>query len=49
MYIEKREIGKSIKYYLVYSYREKNKVKFVRVFKEYDELIGNSSDIDRSK
>ena len=30
MYIEKREIGKSIKYYLVYSYREKNKVKKIR-------------------
>ncbi|HRQ54351.1 MAG: SAM-dependent DNA methyltransferase [Ignavibacteriaceae bacterium] len=29
--------------------REKNKVKFVRVFKDYDELIGNSSDIDRAK
>lgn len=29
--------------------REKNKVKFVRVFKEYDELIGNSSDKDRFK
>ena len=27
--------------------REKNKVKFVRIFKEYDELIGNSSDKDR--
>jgi len=29
--------------------KEKNKVKFVRVFKEYDELIGNSRDIDREK
>lgn len=29
--------------------REKNKVKFVRVFKEYDELIGNSSDNNRAK
>lgn len=27
--------------------REKNKVKFVRVFKDYDELIGNSGDTDR--
>lgn len=30
MYIEKRRIGKSIKYYLVYSYREKAKVKKIR-------------------
>lgn len=29
--------------------RENNKVKFVRVFKEYDELIGNSNDTDRAK
>ena len=29
--------------------REKNKVKFVRVFKEYDELVGNSNDTDRAK
>ncbi len=27
--------------------REKNKIKFVRVFKDYDELIGNSGDTDR--
>ncbi len=27
--------------------RENHKVKFVRIFKEYDELIGNSSDQDR--
>mgnify|MGYP001583429290 CR=1 FL=1 len=30
MYLEKRRIGKSIKYYLVYSYREKNNVKKIR-------------------
>lgn len=30
MYIEKRILGNSIKYYLVYSYREKTKVKKVR-------------------
>lgn len=30
MYIEKRKLGKSIKYYLVYSYRDKNKVKKIR-------------------
>ena len=30
MYIEKRRGGKSVKYYLVYSYREKDKVKKVR-------------------
>jgi hypothetical protein len=29
--------------------REKNRVKFVRVFKEYDELIGNSNDPERHK
>jgi len=29
--------------------RENNKVKFVRVFKEYDELIGNSNDPERHK
>jgi len=27
--------------------REENKVKFVRIFKEYDELIGNSNDPER--
>jgi len=27
--------------------RDENKVKFVRIFKEYDELIGNSSDSER--
>jgi len=30
MYIEKRKLGKSIKYYLVYSYREKGKVRKLR-------------------
>lgn len=30
MYIEKRKLGRSIKYYLVYSYRDKNKVKKIR-------------------
>ena len=30
MYIEKRKVGKSIKYYLVYSYREKKEVKKIR-------------------
>ena len=30
MYLEKRRIGKSTKYYLVYSYREKDKVKKIR-------------------
>ena len=30
MYIEKRRGGNSVKYYLVYSYREKDKVKKVR-------------------
>ncbi len=30
MYIEKRKQGKSIKYYLVHSYREKNKVEKIR-------------------
>lgn len=30
MYVEKRKLGNSIKYYLVYSYREKTKVKKVR-------------------
>lgn len=30
MYIEKRKLGKSIKYYLVHSYREKGKVKKLR-------------------
>src|SRR3989338_8079135 len=30
MYLEKRRIGKSIKHYLVYSYREKNNVKKIR-------------------
>ena len=29
--------------------RERNKVKFVRIYIEYDELIGNSSDRDRFK
>lgn len=29
--------------------REKNNVRFVRVFKEYDELVGNSNDSDRVK
>jgi Fic family protein len=30
MFIEKRKLGKNIKYYLVYSYREKDKVKKIR-------------------
>ena len=30
MYLEKRKLGSSIKYYLVYSYREKTKVKKIR-------------------
>jgi len=30
MYIEKRKIGESVKYYLVYSYRENNEVKKIR-------------------
>jgi len=30
MYIEKRKVGKSIKYYLVHSYRENNKVEKIR-------------------
>lgn len=30
MFIEKRKLGKSIKYYLVYSYRENDKVKKIR-------------------
>ncbi|MBU0629198.1 MAG: Fic family protein [Nanoarchaeota archaeon] len=30
MFIEKRKIGKSIKYYLIYSYRETNEVKKIR-------------------
>ena len=32
MYIEKRKIGKKIKYYLVHSYREKKKVKKIRKY-----------------
>lgn len=32
MYLEKRRIGKSIKYYLVHSYRERNKVKKIRKY-----------------
>jgi len=32
MYIEKRKSGKNIKYYLVHSYREKNKVKKIRKY-----------------
>src|SRR3989344_3618284 len=30
MYLEKRKIGKNIKYYLVHSYREKSKVEKIR-------------------
>ena len=30
MFVEKRRLGKSVKYYLVYSYREKNEVKKIR-------------------
>lgn len=30
MFIEKRKLGKSLKYYLVYSYREKDKVRKIR-------------------
>jgi len=32
MYIEKRKIGKKVKYYLVHSYREKKKVKKIRKY-----------------
>ena len=32
MYIEKRKVGKSIKYYLVHSYREKDKVEKIRKY-----------------
>lgn len=32
MYVEKRKSGKDIKYYLVHSYREKNKVKKIRKY-----------------
>ena len=32
MYLEKRKVGKNVKYYLVHSYREKNKVKKIRKY-----------------
>lgn len=32
MYVEKRHFGKNTKYYLVYSYREKEKVKKIRIY-----------------
>jgi hypothetical protein len=32
MYLEKRKSGKNIKYYLVYSYRENNKVEKIRKY-----------------
>ncbi len=32
MYIEKRKVGKSVKYYLVHSYRQKNEVRKIRKY-----------------
>jgi Fic family protein len=32
MYVEKRKLGKNIKYYLVYSYRDKNRVNKIRKY-----------------
>ena len=32
MYIEKRKSGKNIKYYLIHSYREKDKVEKIRKY-----------------
>src|SRR3989344_584171 len=32
MYIEKRKVGKNVKYYLVHSYRKKNKVEKIRKY-----------------
>src|SRR3989344_2940347 len=46
MYNEKRKLGKSIKYYLVYSYRDKNKVKKIR---RYLGINLSSEELQREK